>query len=128
VKSRLNQSNSSSAAPLRAIHYRLHERAANAEILGARVDRDGADPMDRGSTIKAITAHNAVIDFSNDAVEIRTGKHHGNQTHRSLPAWKIARKTVRGVYRCKGVVTNPPAFRNVVRLGGTNHHFGLCVG
>jgi hypothetical protein len=72
VKRGLHQPDSGCALYDGAIHYSLHELTADAPILRARVDGDGADTEDHRSLIEAIAADDPAFGLCHDTIETGT--------------------------------------------------------
>jgi hypothetical protein len=71
VKGRLDQSGSGSATIAGAIHHRLHKQTANPHILYSGVNRDGANPANDGTLVKAVAPNNPAVHLCHNAIKIR---------------------------------------------------------
>lgn len=74
MEGRLHEAGSGGAGLVGAIEDGLHESAADAKILRGAIDGDGADAANAGAFVKAVAAHDAVVDFRDDAVEAGVGE------------------------------------------------------
>ena len=110
------------------VHHRLHEPAADAEVLCARVNGDWANTCDDGTLIEAIAAHDAAV-----AVPPPHNRSRGQRTSSKAAGMapphpgKSQGKAVNPADRGEGVVADLSAGRAVFRRGPTEHHVPVLV-
>ena len=127
VEGGLHQPDSRGAAFVRAIHYSLHELAADSEILHRGIDGDGADAANGGPLVEAIAADEAASALCHHAIEVGVGEHHAEHVGGYFDAGKIAGETVGGVDGGEGAVADLPAGGGVFGCSGPNYYFRLSL-
>ena len=90
VEGGLHEADASGVLRGGAVEHGLHEQAADAAVLCGGVDGDGADAVDDGALVEAVAAEDAVVVFSDDAVEAGRGEEHGEEA-----GWSARRRESR---------------------------------
>src|SRR6185312_5856123 len=103
-----------------AVEHGLHEEAADAAVLCCGVDGDGADAVDDGALVDAVAAENAVVVFSDDAVEAGGGEEHAHEADGEFGAGEVGREVVRGADGGEGVEADLAGGGGVGERGGAD--------